>query len=87
MAREARAETRRAVWNMRPQTVNLQAPRTVLQDEVTVFERRMHIKPEVIISGDERQIWWDRAVAAYPPYAEYQERTTRTIPVFVATRR
>ena len=39
------------------------------------------------LSGDERKIWWDRAVAAYPPYAEYQERTTRTIPVFVATRR
>jgi F420H(2)-dependent quinone reductase len=39
------------------------------------------------LSGDERQTWWDRAVAAYPPYAEYQERTSRVIPVFVATRR
>jgi len=27
--------------------------------------------------------WWKRAVAAYPPYAEYQQRTTREIPVFV----
>ncbi len=35
------------------------------------------------ISGDERAAWWDRAVAAYPPYAEYQEKTTRLIPVFV----
>jgi deazaflavin-dependent oxidoreductase (nitroreductase family) len=38
------------------------------------------------IDGDERDRWWERAVAAYPPYAEYQERTTRRIPVFVATR-
>ena len=39
------------------------------------------------VSGDERAQWWDRAVAAYPPYAEYQERTDRVIPVFVARRR
>jgi F420H(2)-dependent quinone reductase len=38
------------------------------------------------LGGDERAVWWDRAVAAYPPYAEYQERTERTIPVFLATR-
>jgi F420H(2)-dependent quinone reductase len=38
------------------------------------------------ISGDERAAWWQRAVAAYPPYAEYQEKTDREIPVFVATR-
>src|SRR5580704_8607451 len=35
------------------------------------------------ISGEERAQWWDRAVAAYPPYAEYQQKTTRQIPVFV----
>jgi F420H(2)-dependent quinone reductase len=35
------------------------------------------------LTGDERAQWWERAVAAYPPYAEYQERTTRQIPVFV----
>ena len=39
------------------------------------------------VSGDERSEWWDRAVAAYPPYAEYQTKTNREIPVFVATRR
>ena len=39
------------------------------------------------LDGDERALWWDRAVAAYPPYAEYQERTERVIPVFLATRR
>jgi deazaflavin-dependent oxidoreductase (nitroreductase family) len=35
------------------------------------------------IDGDERAEWWERAVKAYPPYAEYQERTDRLIPVFV----
>jgi deazaflavin-dependent oxidoreductase (nitroreductase family) len=39
------------------------------------------------VDGDERATWWDRAVAAYPPYAEYQEKTSRVIPVFVARRR
>jgi F420H(2)-dependent quinone reductase len=37
--------------------------------------------------GPERDEWWARAVEAYPPYAEYQEKTDRLIPVFVATRR
>ncbi|MBG0560177.1 nitroreductase family deazaflavin-dependent oxidoreductase [Actinoplanes aureus] len=39
------------------------------------------------VSGEERQIWWDRAVEAYPPYADYQTKTDRLIPVFVLTRR
>ena len=39
------------------------------------------------VEGEERDVWWERAVAAYPPYAEYQERTERRIPVFVASRR
>jgi deazaflavin-dependent oxidoreductase (nitroreductase family) len=39
------------------------------------------------LSGDERAVWWDRGVAAYPPYAEYQTNTTRLIPIFLATRR
>ena len=38
------------------------------------------------VEGDERAMWWDRAVAAFPNYAEYQEKTERVIPVFVATR-
>jgi len=37
------------------------------------------------LSGAEKATWWDRAVAAYPPYAEYQTRTERVIPVFIAT--
>jgi deazaflavin-dependent oxidoreductase (nitroreductase family) len=39
------------------------------------------------LSGDERKVWWDRAVAAFPPYADYQKKTERLIPVFLATRR
>jgi deazaflavin-dependent oxidoreductase (nitroreductase family) len=35
------------------------------------------------VEGDERAQWWERAVAAYPPYAEYQAKTDRQIPVFV----
>ncbi len=37
------------------------------------------------LEGDERAQWWDRAVAAFPPYAEYQTKTTRQIPVFLAS--
>lgn len=36
------------------------------------------------VDGDERSLWWDRAVAVYPDYAEYQKSTDRVIPVFVA---
>ena len=39
------------------------------------------------ISGGEKKVWWERAVAAYPPYAEYQQRTDREIPVFLFERR
>ncbi|MDP9685879.1 nitroreductase family deazaflavin-dependent oxidoreductase [Streptomyces griseoviridis] len=35
------------------------------------------------ITGDEKAQWWERAVAAFPNYAEYQEKTDREIPVFV----
>ena len=37
------------------------------------------------ISGEEREIWWGRAVAAYPPYADYQKKTDRVIPLFLLT--
>lgn len=39
------------------------------------------------VTGEERARWWERAVAAYPPYADYQQQTDRTIPVLVARRR
>ena len=35
------------------------------------------------LSGDERAVWWARAVAAFPDYANYQAKTERLIPVFV----
>jgi deazaflavin-dependent oxidoreductase (nitroreductase family) len=37
------------------------------------------------VFGDEKATWWDRAVAAWPDYADYQKKTDREIPVFVLT--
>jgi F420H(2)-dependent quinone reductase len=53
----------------------------VIQDGAEPFEVRVRE-----VTGDEKAAWWKRAVAAYPPYEEYQERTDRQIPVFVASR-
>jgi deazaflavin-dependent oxidoreductase (nitroreductase family) len=55
-------------------------PRVELQDgaETHDYEAR-----EVV--GDEKAIWWERAVEAWPDYAEYQRKTDRQIPVFVLT--
>jgi F420H(2)-dependent quinone reductase len=35
------------------------------------------------VTGEEKALWWERAVAAYPDYADYQANTDRQIPVFV----
>ncbi|MFD1824817.1 MULTISPECIES: nitroreductase family deazaflavin-dependent oxidoreductase [Mumia] len=35
------------------------------------------------VHGDEKALWWERAVEAFPPYAGYQKKTTREIPVLV----
>jgi deazaflavin-dependent oxidoreductase (nitroreductase family) len=53
-------------------------PRVELQDG---SQKQPMIAREV--TGAERDEWWARAVAAYPPYAEYQQKTARVIPVFV----
>ena len=37
------------------------------------------------VFGEEKALWWERAVAAYPDYADYQAKTDRQIPVFVLT--
>jgi deazaflavin-dependent oxidoreductase (nitroreductase family) len=37
------------------------------------------------VTGDERALWWQRAVAAFPTYADYEKKTERLIPVFVLT--
>jgi deazaflavin-dependent oxidoreductase (nitroreductase family) len=60
---------------------NLKAnPHVELQDGA---DKRDYIAREA--TGDERATWWKRAVAAYPDYADYQQKTTRQIPVFVLT--
>ena len=57
-------------------------------DEVTIQDGPEPFEVTVReLTGDERGAWWERAVAAYPPYTEYQENTSRLIPVFVATRK
>lgn len=53
-------------------------PEVVLQDGTVV---KNYVAREV--DGAERAEWWERAVAAYPSYAEYQTKTDRQIPVFV----
>ncbi|ASO18268.1 Putative nitroreductase [Actinoalloteichus hoggarensis] len=55
-------------------------PRAELQDGAV---KKDYIAREV--TGEEKARWWKRAVEAYPPYAEYQQKTTREIPVFVLT--
>jgi deazaflavin-dependent oxidoreductase (nitroreductase family) len=56
-------------------------PQVVLQDGPEPFDG---IARE--LEGEERAVWWERAVAAYPPYADYQQRTQRLIPVFLIRR-
>ena len=62
---------------------NLKAqPHVELQDGA---EKHDYLARE--LEGAEREQWWERAVAAYPPYADYQEKTERLIPVFVLERK
>jgi deazaflavin-dependent oxidoreductase (nitroreductase family) len=56
-------------------------PHVELQDGA---EKHDYVARET--SGDERDLWWERAVAAFPNYADYQRKTDRVIPVFVLTR-
>jgi len=58
---------------------NLRAhPRIELQDGPV---KKSFVAREV--TGEEKEIWWERAVAAFPPYADYQRRTDRQIPLFL----
>ena len=60
---------------------NLKAePNVEVRDEATVQPMRVR----EIGQSAERQRLWDIAVAAFPPYQEYQDKTDRLIPVFVA---
>jgi F420H(2)-dependent quinone reductase len=56
-------------------------PQVELQDGTTSgdYEARE-------VFGDEKAAWWERAVAAWPDYAEYQTKTERQIPLFVLSR-
>jgi F420H(2)-dependent quinone reductase len=57
-------------------------------DEVMIQDGPEPFEAEVRqVTGEERATWWERAVAAFPPYADYQEKTNREIPVFVARRK
>ncbi len=56
-------------------------PHVVLQDGPQTWEMTARE-----VTGDERAAWWERAVAAYPAYAEYQQKTDRVIPLFVLER-
>jgi F420H(2)-dependent quinone reductase len=55
-------------------------PRVELQDQTVTKE---YDAREVF--GEEKAEWWQRAVEAYPDYADYQKKTDREIPVFVLT--
>jgi deazaflavin-dependent oxidoreductase (nitroreductase family) len=60
---------------------NLRAePRVEIRDEAEVYSMRAR----EVVDPVEKQRLWDIAVAAYPPYQDYQERTDRVIPVFIA---
>ena len=65
-----------------PQWVyNLRGDRNVeIRDETSVYNMRVR----ELEDGDERTRLWSLAVAAFPPYQEYQESTSRRIPVFLA---
>ena len=56
-------------------------PQVVVQDGAHTWEMTARE-----LTGVERDQWWERAVAAYPPYTEYQQRTARLIPVFILER-
>jgi deazaflavin-dependent oxidoreductase (nitroreductase family) len=60
---------------------NLKAdPNVEIRDKTEVFSMRVR----EVVDPVERQRLWDIAVEAYPPYQEYQGRTDRVIPVFIA---
>ena len=57
-------------------------------DEVTIQDGPAPFEADIReIDGDEKAEWWVRCVAAFPPYADYQAKTERVIPVFIASPR
>ena len=62
------------VYNLRAE------PRVEIRDKT----ESVHMKVREVPDSKERERLWDVAVAAYPPYADYQRKTQRLIPVFLA---
>jgi F420H(2)-dependent quinone reductase len=63
------------VYNLRKE------PHVELQDGT---EKHDYLARE--LSGEERAVWWERSVEAFPNYAAYQRKTERLIPVFLLTK-
>ncbi len=60
---------------------NLKAePRVEIRDKTDVYEMRVR----EVVDAAERERLWAKAVAAFPPYQAYQEKTERVIPLLVA---
>ncbi|MEV7673886.1 nitroreductase family deazaflavin-dependent oxidoreductase [Streptomyces sp. NPDC088752] len=57
------------------------SPEVELRDGTEVWDMRARV-----VTGEERREWWERAIAAFPDYADYQRKTDREIPVFVVER-
>ena len=55
-------------------------PNVMIQDGSNPFDAVVRL-----VDGEERAVWWQRSVAAFAPYAEYQEKTDREIPLFIAS--
>lgn len=64
---------------------NLMAdPNVTIQDGPEPFDATVRL-----VTGEEREQWWERSVAAFAPYAEYQTKAaeaSREIPLFIASR-
>lgn len=69
-------QPRNPVW-----VYNLRAnPDVEIRDKTQVFSMRVR----EVTDDKEREIMWDSSVKAYPPYSDYQAKTSRRIPVFIA---
>ncbi|MCL4118811.1 UNVERIFIED_CONTAM: hypothetical protein GTU68_035283 [Idotea baltica] len=55
-------------------------PNVMIQDGPEPFATTARL-----VTGEERAAWWERSVAVFAPYAEYQEKTDREIPVYITS--
>jgi len=73
------------IWDRLPQEAFIREMQSVAP-KATGAPVQMYYYPELLKRSYVEAAWWARAVAAYPPYADYQQRTERVIPVLVARR-